>query len=838
MVEIDRSLWPCIDDAGLQVFATTADERYLLGQDLFLATHFPITLRRYVSDYPTATVGEADLLSWLMRSPEIQVGNRVFVLYGAAGSGKSELMRWLQLQLTQNAPSRTEFVVRIPRTELDVLRIAERFHHTLSQNYFDETTYRRWAEAQQKPRTLTKLLLLTALERCLDSDEQINALYYRLLAWIQPRIARSLSLVDQSNGASDEQVEIITREDLEQLREETALPVPLDYEQFRFNLLRAFREHLLEGISLPETLRLIAEDVNRKGTRPILLIDDLVQSVNLFATDLLDYFITLDSGNWDVVLGLTPSALANNARGRELLDRITYLDTVDDRVEKLWLSDVQGHDSYFLTQENCEDFAALYLNAFRARNQWACETCPHQARCSGMDNGQAPILAPFNRAVLRRLFQSLPGNKGKARQFVRRLREVLAALAGGEDLLAALAQHSQLDTAAEADDVSLARLAELYGPPATNERRLTLSAELMAAFGLEAETVTLPAEPLKRKKVYSGQPYILLEKQPDPTKEAIKAWLDGEIVNRQSLLGLRRGIARWLRSVYPVDGIHAHAVARPHNVLRWRKVYLSVRPPIIFEGVDEDEGILVKREIGLAAFRLYDYTTAVGDETKALIVSLAEEERLLPILFAVADYQQHIAAQLETQLGISLYELAIGLFVWHVLVGGLPDTRPPGIDDRYWKQLETRHRQPYDPNLRSRAMQLSSPVWYLFEDFFKLRENVYDGPKIAALLNDRNPDTLLDLLMKIDPAQLDSDYRLDKKPLANTLSTVQEITRFWREAETTEANLSPTAQTILERLLIDDEQGVLLSQISPAVWQELQTMKPDVFATLRVKLER
>ena len=54
-------------------------------------------------------------------------------------------------------------------------------------------------------------------------------------------------------------------------------------------------------------------------------------------------------------------------------------------------------------------------------------------------------------------------------------------------------------------------------------------------------------------------------------QKPIKAWLDGETVNRQSLLLLRKGIARWLRSVCPMKGLLASSVARPHNALRWRK---------------------------------------------------------------------------------------------------------------------------------------------------------------------------------------------------------------------------------------------------------------------------
>jgi len=217
-----------------------------------------------------------------------------------------------------------------------------------------------------------------------DSDDEINALYYRLLNVVQPNVERSFAAMAHSYDALGPSVEFLTREDLARIREETVLDIPLEYETFRHALLTVFREHLLEGMNLPDTLRLISEDLTRQGLRPILLIDDLVQSLNLFASDLMDYFITLEQGNWDVVVGLTPASFEVSERGRELLNRIAHLDTIDDRVEKLWLSDQRGHDSYFLDETTCLDFARRYLTEYRWQNSVACVNCPHHGRCMGL----------------------------------------------------------------------------------------------------------------------------------------------------------------------------------------------------------------------------------------------------------------------------------------------------------------------------------------------------------------------------------------------------------------------------------------------------------------------
>jgi len=817
------------------VFATTADQRYQIGEDLFLKTHFPVTLRRFPSERPPEIVEETALLDQILNTSGVQPGNRVFVLYGAAGSGKSELMKWLQVMTARRDPTRAEVTVRVPRTELDVMHIAERFHHLLSDNYFADATRRRWQEARQKPRTLSKLLLLTALERCLDADEQINALYYRLLDWIHPHIARSLNAMEGADPG-DGPAMLLTREDLDELKTETALPVPLDYEQFRHHLLTAFREHLMEGQYLPDTLERVADDLTRRDIRPILLVDDLVQSLNLFATDLLDYFITLDSGNWDVVLGLTPAALSAGERGRELLERITYLDTVDDRVEKLWLSDVQGADSYFLTEETCAAFAGRYLATYRERNGWSCQACSEQDRCAGLDSdGEGALLAPLNRALLQRLFRGLPEGKGKVRYFLRHLREVLAAASDGSDLLGTLKRYADLDTAVEADDEAMAQVAELYGPR-TSDHRVTLPADLVAAFGDSAEPVTLLAEPLRRQRapmdletLSSSQPLT------DPGRAAIKGWLDRETVNRQSLLQLRKGIARWLRTVQPVRPLHAPGIARPHRVLRWRRVSLSVCPPIILEGmdVDVDEGIRVTRDIGLAAFRLYEFADATGDKRRELIAVLAQKERLLPLLHAAADYHRRVRERLEEQLGMPIAELALALYTWLAIAQGVPEKRPPGFGERFWEQVEeTRAQFPVWRNEPGEAMCQS--IRYLFDDFFRLRKNVYDGPRIARVIGGRTPEALLDALVAIAPKRVDEDYRLKKRALRDVLTTVRETIQRWRQPRGEDGDLSAAARAVVETLEDDGNRGVPLHEVPSEVFSELREGRPELYAALRV----
>lgn len=795
---------------GLVVFAPTADQRYLLGQELFLRTHHPVTMRRFQNGQ-AFEVSEAHLLDKLTDGTAEAVGNRVFVLYAAPGSGKSEVMRWLQSQIERQAPERAAVTSRISRTELDVLTITERFKHLLTTDTFSELTHQRWQTVRQKPRTLTKLLILSALERLLESDDEINALYYRLLNAVQPLIERSLGAAGDEVEFS--QAELISREVWDQITSESALSIPLDYEQFRQQMVSFFRQHLLEGLDLADTLRRISQSVQaRHRLRPILLIDDLVQSLNLFATDLLDYFITLEEGNWDVVLGLTPAAFEASQRGRDLLQRIAYLDTIDDRVEKLWLSDEVGRDSYVLTEANCAQFAARYLAEYHRLNGWS----------------DQPPLYPFNREALVRLYRGLPASKGKARYFLRHLRQILGRTAQGEPLLEVMADYARTEFVARTPDPTLARVGELYGPlvPDQTVRSVELAAGLLAEFGLPPQATSVAVEPLLKLKLHREAINQIVD---DEEKAAVRDWLLGREVNRQLLRPLRQGLARLLRRIAPPDVIHRPGIAKPSGLLHWRKPYLEIHPPVCLEGVDPaGEGISVDREIGLLAFDLHRYGTAVGRAVNALEAALAGEAALLPVFWAAADYQQQLATRLEDQLGLSLARLALGLYSW-----GLVHLAPEAAVGPWSLQpgpaavhLTSRHEQ------QVTAWQ----EWQsLFDDFFKLRENLYDGQRITALGATADLEPLWAAVLALEPERVDKSYRWAKRLFSNALAEWQTIMRQRIELSAP-APLSPKAEAWLVRLSQAESGGLPLAEMSPAVLSELAESAPALYRRLQVRL--
>lgn len=801
---------------GLSIFAPTADQRYLLGADLFLRTHFPMSLRQYHSNTSMCSIGEDDLLGWLLEGSDIAPGNRLWIVYGAPGSGKSELMKWLETRIRQEDATRAATMVRISRTDLDVLSIAERFRMLLPPSFFRESTYNRWQMAYQKPRTLAKLILLFALENLLDSDEVINALFYRLLNVIQPHIERVVAARGEERGSRS--IELMSMEAWETIVEETAIPVAIEYEQFRHQMTVAFNHHLLEGLSLPDTLRRISSEViQSSGTRPLLLIDDLVQSLNIFASDLIDYFITLEEGNWDVVIGLTPAAFEASQRGRLLLQRIAYLDTIDDRVEKLWLSDEAGYDSYVLTEENCHDFAARYLVEYQSLSRL---------------EGLSP-LHPFNRESLMRIYRGLPTGKGKARYFLRQLRSILEEVARGEPLLPTVAKFAHTESVARCEDKYLASICELYGPLVLDDatQEVTLSGELLHSFGREDDAAVVPVEPLLKTHLRRE---AITEVLDDEEKAAVRDWLLGREVNRQLLHSLRQGAARLLRATFSPTIISYPGVAHPHGILNWQKPYLDVHPPIRLEGVDECDGILLSREIGQVAFDLHRYAHALGVEAKQLESLLLHEARLLPFFFDAQDYWEKATILLETQLGTSLERLALSLYLWGLAtsIRQLDGVAPLPVHITDEVTLHSR-RSSVSPHTRKETYQKE---WVqFFEDFFKLRENLYDGPRLATLCSGRSIGDIMRDILTIDTTKVGKEYRWGKRLLYNVLAEWQEEMRRELTSDAHTA-LSWELQEWVNRLQKVGGEGLSLAEVPLEVIAALVHNNTDFTTRLKVYL--
>lgn len=816
---------PCLKAEGLQVFSTTADQRMMLGTDVFSQTHFPMQLRRYRNQQALDSLSEDEILHrLLLNSNEHIQGNQLFILYGAAGSGKSEMMAWLQFMLREHSTDKQRVVIRISRTELNVLQVVNKFKPFLDDASPREIIEARWEEMQRKPRTFTKLLVLRALENLLDSDDLINALYFRLIDIVEPHITRALGVDDFETITGP--VDVLSRDDFEEVRAASVLPIELDFEQFRHSLLDGFREYMLDGLNLRETLTIISNRLAEERQRPLFIIDDLVQSINIFATEFLDYFITLDEGNWDAIIGLTPASFESDARGRELLERISYLDTIDDRIDKLWLSDQDGTRSYFLEESNCHKLAYIYLNAFRKQNGIQCQSCPVLDRCQKLT--PEPYLSPFNREAIVRLFRGVPAGKGQVRYFIRSIKETLEQIIMGENPAIAMSRHGKAEVSVESQDELLTQIVTWYGPLDQSESEIDMSSDILGFFEFQEPPGPISIQSLTSLTTIGLED--LAHSQTSVSRLAIQDWLLSQSCNRQLLHGMRKGVAGWLRTIVPIEYLHRDHIARPWKVLRYRRVEMRISPAISLEDMDEFAGINVTRDIGHAGFWLENFGEKTGAEKRRIGHRLATDSRTAPLIWQGLAYRAQAFNVLQTQLTVELAYLALNSMVLVWMIEGAPSIRPPGIEDALWEQIMSFSYLSGHHELLNSDVQTT--IAQLFDDCFRLRHNLYDGPAIAKQSRKLTPETVLENLISLPIDQLDENYRVGRISLKEFLGHIIDTAQIIQQlGEIIDNTVYPSLSSGTQQVVSQLHRGnlVYLDEFSNKALEEIRDKTPNVF---------
>lgn len=621
----------CLGGKGLDLFTTTADERWRLGTRLFLETHVPLRLRRYRQG---GDWSESDLRDTLL-SPWTR-GNRVFALYGAAGSGKSELLRWLQHSVSQQDPGRVAATIHLSRTDLGAPALLSRLAPLLPTGSGAEDLWERWEEVRRAPVALTNALVWTALGRLLPDDDVCIPAGYALRPLVERALREALG-----GPMTTRPFDVLWGDDLRRAAADHPALGTLDEESLRRELVHAFDTLVLPAPGVGGLLRAAGAGAMELGVRPLLLVDDLVQVLPTHAAEILDWVTTLDEGSWDVVVGLTPGSLQYDARTRALLDRVTRLDTFDDRMHKLWLSDEAGHVCYALPEDAAVDLLRVYLGAYRRANAPSC-------RCA-----DDPDLAlwPFTPAIARRLYRTVPTGKGAPRHLLLAARGVLTAIARGgapDEVLAAVvppeasARHPQLD---------VGRALEVYGT--LRRGRLTLAAALARRLGLGDAALSASAEALAREAETERGVIddVSSSREPDLSALAIRAWLRGDAVNPQALHELRLGVSRFGRFVG--NGLGRTGAARTAT-LRLTRTSNGTCPAVHVDNVDTTDGIHVGRWIGDLAYDLAGLARADVHATPAVLRRVLSGVAGARLVWAVHAFEERSRHELDAALNAPL----------------------------------------------------------------------------------------------------------------------------------------------------------------------------------------
>lgn len=810
-------LLPCLNKKGLEVLPRTADQRFELDPKTFLRTHFPMRLYKKIGGRNKMEEWtEEHLVDNILITDGVGTGNRIYILFGATGSGKSELSRWIQSRIETRDPERSKVTIRVSRTELDIVRIADKFHSQVLGGEFSKETLNKWDELKDKPYALTLTILSSALNHLLSNDSDFK-LYFDLLS---PKICQNLDLyfklMSDPNQELGQVLEFLSAEQFVDATRRPDIRVSFSFDELRNQLSREFDRAIMGGISIKDTLKKISFEIyNKKGMRPVLLIDDIVQSMNMYAADLMDYFITLEEGNWDVIIGVTPSSLKSTARGKEFLNNISHKDTIDDRVNKLWLSDEAGDKSYFLNEDNCKDFVKPYLEVYKEKGGYVCgNSCPKYEICRSIQaDDVSAFLSPFNEHTLRRIFRQLPQGKGKARFVVNYLRDILNDMNEGTDIFTALKHYdviSEIDV--NADSKIIKNIAEYYLPTFYND--MELKSEIPTAhlrfFGLSLNKISIEGIRILNIERYkevkhddkevnvqqtgSGStqdtsqggipgkhkgPEVVLNQ----TNIAIRSWLnEGTAENPQLLRPLRKGIAILIEVFMMPEVICTPSVSKVVKELRWDKVQDGHTPAIILNSLDSGFGIEVSRSIGPLAYEL----SSLGEIDKKKEPDKWSEqfEKILKwpeasiILISGRRFHDAVVDKIQKSLGIETDKLALYLYTFMCSLNGLQGEKiVPQLLDCIpmfnWSDSPSfpSGTQKYYAVLKPKHIEF---IQSMFNNFFRIRENLYDGYRIKKYLENFNPVESLNQIINLNFHTLEN-YKFKDQKLSFLLQDIRAV---------------------------------------------------------------
>jgi hypothetical protein len=280
---------PCINKDALKLLVGTADERFQFSPDYFRKTHFPQIMHRYNKSQLTAEITEQEIFNELREVDTL--GNRIYVIFGSTGSGKSELLCWLKDQWIESKVNRP--VVRISRSELNPQILIKKCYESIGIEMNIQIDERRWDHLLKKPITLINQMVWSALAECLHSDDVIVPAALLL----RPVIEKNITIFSKQieRGKIKTPLQILSYEQYEEIVRSTTIQIPVDYPILHQALMHKLDHFLFEGWDITSLFKQLSKILIENQIRPLLLIDDLVQSVNLYATECCCWFNTWGS---------------------------------------------------------------------------------------------------------------------------------------------------------------------------------------------------------------------------------------------------------------------------------------------------------------------------------------------------------------------------------------------------------------------------------------------------------------------------------------------------------------------------------------------------------------
>lgn len=736
---------PCINQNSLKLLTGTADERYLQSPDYFRRTHYPQTLYRFRGNETVDTWSEDEFRDELEGADTR--GNQIYIIFGSTGSGKSELLCWVADQVSHR-PDRP--VIRISRTEINPQVLVAKCFESLGLNNLLAIDISKWQLLLDKPITIVNQMVWGTLSEFFDSDETIVPLALLLRPVVEENLLKFSKEVQA--GHITRALELLSPDQFAELIGTTSLPMPLDYLAFRQSLREKLDQFLLNGRSIRSLFQELSRHIIAKGIRPLLLVDDLVQSVNIYAGELLDHFLSLENGTWDVVIGVTPGVLNESNKGRSIADRIETLDTIDDRVKKLWLSDESGSQFYGLTEHHVVPYMQQYLVELKRQSGFTCAPeCVHFAQCQQLlFASDAVELLPFNEQLLRRMYAAIPDGKGKLRYMLLNTKKILKFVLNPSRQNAQRVVGLVLrERYADHDDPLTKQLVEWYADSTSNIA--TIPELFRQHFHLGASSVPI----MTLNTVHPSLPPDLGQTNPsrhdDSKRLAVRDWAEGKKVNGELLNGVILGVSTLVSDAIKATLIARRFTSRKSSMLQRSETIKGSRYPIYLGNSNIlTEKIVVSK--GGPAVVIADYQQLKPSQKPLVFPSLANASETAQWIYQGESVRDFWLAQLAEHLTVDIDTFALRLKTW--------------VNE--WVEI-SRHQLFSLPSPFSTRLQ--EDVEQFFRDWFLLRDNICDADRLEEIPAESNFEQTF---LSIRPSAVLDRYTFGSTPLGEFITTIQQ----------------------------------------------------------------
>lgn len=706
---------PCLNKDALRLLVGTADERYEFSPDYFRNTHFPQIMHRYHGNQLIAEITENELFEDLLEVDSS--GNRIFFIFGSTGSGKSELLCWIKDRWISQNTNRP--VIRISRSELNPQVLIKKCYDTLNIPLEVRIDESRWELLLKKPITLINQIVWTTLAENLESDEEIVPVALLIRPIIEKNITEFTAQVQR--GRITKPLEVLHRDQFEDLISNTTLKISLEYESIRKSLSHKLDQFLFEGWDIASLFKRLTNQLKVRSVRPLLLIDDLVQSVNIYATDLLDQLISLEEGYWDVVIGLTPGAIQDSEKGFDLNQRIQNLDTIHDRVKKYWLSDESGKEFYNLNRNQVVPYMANYLEQLKGSQGFTCsKECHHYNDCLSLI--QNPVeterdlldldirLLPFNRHMVKRIFDAIPLGKGKLRYMILNSKEIIRFfLKGKRDQIIRVIPLVKREKFADHTDLLVKTFAEWYAPEEGEKSIVTR--QLLKHFGYHLGDTTINLHSLEGfsqneteiKKVDFGS-----GSEQSEEKATIRDWVEGKQLNSELLEPVKLGVAALVHDIVKGVNISRSFTPKTSSVIQRKDVMNRTRYPISIENTEANPKVInINRSY--SALQIFNFQLLKPSEKGRVFQKISNEYETAKWVYQAETLQDVWKEKLEEELGVDIPTFAYYFKMW---------ANTCAIFSNSTWASNIKIKSPFNSDLLNLAEQC-------YQDWYMLRDNLY-----------------------------------------------------------------------------------------------------------------